>query len=402
MFGFICSRQQLLLTYRRTQLGFIQKNAFFLVKSFTSKGLFQYEDKQQEGKPSFTVSYLINSCGLSPKSAILASKIVDLENPDRPDSVRNLLKENGFTNIQITTIVRRRPQLLLADPGKILLPKIEFFRSIGLSSSELPKIITMCPELLRRSLNQHLIPCYNFLKSVLLEDDKVITTLKRSSRAFLNSVVDNMVPNIELLREIGAPQSTISLLVTNYPDMAFIKHGRFDMALQEVREMGFDPSKSAFVLALQVILKVKKPKWESKLEVYKRWGWSKDVAFLAFKRAPQCMLVSEEKICKAMDFLVNQMGFSSEDIARNPIVILLSLKKRIIPRCSVVQILQANGFLKNDISSSTILLPNEKRFLDKYVIKFLDHAPQLMNVYRAQIELLDVEIQSAKVTTERL
>ncbi|XP_041020413.1 uncharacterized protein LOC121262044 [Juglans microcarpa x Juglans regia] len=211
-----------------------------------------------------------------------------------------------------------------------------------------------------------------------------------------------MVPNIELSREIGAPQSTISLLVTNFPDVAFIKHSRFDMALQEVREMRFDPSKSAFLIALQDILKVKKPNWESKLEVYKGWGWSKDVAFLAFKRAPQSLLVSEEKICKAMDFLINQMGFSCKDIARNPIVILLSLKKGIIPRCSVVKILPANGFLKNDISSMTFLLPIEKRFLDKFVIKFLDHAPQLMNMYRAQIELLDVEIQSTKGRIERL
>ncbi|KAF5462529.1 hypothetical protein F2P56_018529 [Juglans regia] len=211
-----------------------------------------------------------------------------------------------------------------------------------------------------------------------------------------------MVPNIELLREIGVAQSTISLLVSDYPDMAFMKHSRYDVALQEVKEMGFDPSKSAFVIALQVLLKVKKPKWESKLEVYKRWDWSTNVAFLVFKRAPQCMLVSEEKICKAMDFLVNQMGFSFEDIARNPTVILLSLKKRIIPRCSVVKILQAYGFLKTHISSSTFFLPTEKRFLDKFVIKFLDHASLLMNVYRAQIELLDVEIQSTKVRTERL
>lgn len=256
--------------------------------------------------------------------------------------------------------------------------------------------------MLGRSLNKHLIPCYNFLKSVLLEDDKVITTLKRTSRAFLRNVADNMVPNIALLREIGAPQSTISLLVTNFPDMAFVKHSRFDMALREVSEMGFDPSRSAFVLAIQVILKLKKPKWESKLEVYKRWGWSKDVAFLAFKRCPLCMLVSDEKICKVMDFLVNQMGCSPEDIARNPVVMLLSLEKRIIPRCSVVQILQANGFLKNDISSATFLLPTEKYFLDRFVIKYLDHAPQLMNVYRGQIERLDVEIQSAKGRTERL
>jgi mTERF domain-containing protein len=61
-----------------------------------------------------------------------------------------------------------------------------------------------------------------------------------------------------------------------------------------------------------------KPKLESKLELYKRWGWSKDVALLAFKKRPFCMLSSEEKITKAMDFLVNKMGWPSAAVARYP------------------------------------------------------------------------------------
>ncbi|KAK7843790.1 hypothetical protein CFP56_011916 [Quercus suber] len=82
-----------------------------------------------------------------------------------------------------------------------------------------------------------------------------------------------------------------------------------------------------------------------KLELYKRWGWSKDVALLAFKRRPHCMLLSEEKITEAMDFLVNKMGCPSAVIARNPIIILFNLEKRIIPRCLVIQSLLAEGLL---------------------------------------------------------
>ena len=48
------------------------------------------------------------------------------------------------------------------------------------------------------------------------------------------------------------------------------------------------------------------------------------------------MLLSEEKITKAMNFFVNKMGYPSADIARHPKVIFFSLEKRIIPRCSVI------------------------------------------------------------------
>jgi mTERF domain-containing protein len=103
-----------------------------------------------------------------------------------------------------------------------------------------------------RSLKKQLNPCYDFLKSVLVEE-KVVTTLKHSPRAFLYNVTNNMVPNIEFLRQLGVPQSSISFLVSNYPCEAFSKHTRFVEAVQQVMEMGFDPLKTVFVLAIQVL-----------------------------------------------------------------------------------------------------------------------------------------------------
>jgi mTERF domain-containing protein len=382
MLALLSSREVLSHKSRRSQLGFFQKNAFFILKSFTSIGLYESNEKQQEEEHSFTASYLVNSCGLSPKSAILASQRMDFENTERPDSVLNLLKENGFTHTQISKVVRAHPHFLLSDPEKTLLPKIEFFRSLGVSSSDLPGILSSTPRLFARSLKKQLIPCYDFLRSVLLVKEKVLTTLKRSPRAFLYSVTNNMAPNIALLRQLGVPQSAISSLVSNYPAEAFTTHTRFVEAVDEVTEMGFDPLKTVFVHAIQVLLKMSKPKLESKLELYKRWGWSRDMALSAFKRNPICMLLSEEKITKAMDFLVNKIGWLSANIAMNPVVLSFSLEKRIMPRFSVIQILLAKDLVKNDLSLSTILTSNESRFLEKFVIKFEEDIPQLFNVYQ--------------------
>jgi mTERF domain-containing protein len=397
MLALLSSREVLSHKSRRSQLGFFQKNAFFILKSFTSIGLYESNEKQQEEEHSFTASYLVNSCGLSPKSAILASQRMDFENTERPDSVLNLLKENGFTHTQISKVVRAHPHFLLSDPEKTLLPKIEFFRSLGVSSSDLPGILSSTPRLFARSLKKQLIPCYDFLRSVLLVKEKVLTTLKRSPRAFLYSVTNNMAPNIALLRQLGVPQSAISSLVSNYPAEAFTTHTRFVEAVDEVTEMGFDPSKTVFVLAIQVLVKMRKPKLESKLELYKRWGWSKDMALSAFKRHPNCMLLSEEKITKAMDFLVNKIGWPSTNIAINPSVLSFSLEKRIMPRFSVIQILQANGLVKNDLSSASFILPSERYFVEKYLIKFQDNVPELLNVYQGKMDLVEVGSQSENV-----
>ena len=128
-----------------------------------------------------------------------------------------------------------------------------------------------------------------------------------------------------------------------------------------------------------------------------RWGWSKDMALCAFKKNPLCMILSEEKMTKVMDFLVNKMGCLSANIAINPAVLLFSLEKRIMPRFSVIQILVAKDLVKNDLPLSTILLPNERRFLEKFVIKFQDDIPQLSNVYQSKMDVLEVGSQSENV-----
>ncbi|KAE8038614.1 hypothetical protein FH972_011108 [Carpinus fangiana] len=213
MFGFLCSRQLLALKHRRTHLGFLQQNGFFIVKSFTSVGLPESNQKpDEEKKHSFAMSYLINSCGLPAKSAILASQRVLFQSPERPDSVLNLFKENGFSNDQISHIVRKHPPILLSDLEKTLLPKIELLRSIGVSSSDVITILTSNPFLFKSSIKKYLIPCYDFLKSVLLVDEKVLKIFKRSSRFFLSNVTNTIAPNIALLRQLGAPPSTISFL----------------------------------------------------------------------------------------------------------------------------------------------------------------------------------------------
>ena len=110
------------------------------------------------------------------------------------------------------------------------------------------------------------------------------------------------------------------------------------------------------------------------------------------------MCLSEERITKAMDFLVNRMGWPSEHISRNPIVLLFSLEKRTIPRCSVFQILLSKGLVKKDSALFTILRPKEKDFLENYVTKFQQNIPQLLEVYQGKSDLLDLGIGSKRIS----
>ncbi|KAL2485850.1 Mitochondrial transcription termination factor family protein [Abeliophyllum distichum] len=95
--------------------------------------------------------------------------------------------------------------------------------------------------------------------------------------------------------------------------------------------------------------------------------------------------MSEKKISKAIDFLVNKMGWESKMIALCPAVLFFNLENRIIPRCSTVQFLFSRELINKDVKLSTMLFPTEKRFLEKFVTKYEKQVPKLYDFYQGKI-----------------
>ncbi|OVA10038.1 Mitochodrial transcription termination factor-related [Macleaya cordata] len=320
----------------------------------------------------------MNSCGLSEDKALSASKKVYFKTSSRPDSVLTLLENNCFTKLYISKLITRRPSVLSSDPYKTLKPKFDFFISMGLSGLDLAKFFTIDPDLLNRSLEKQIIPVFTFLKSVVHTDKNVIALLKRSARVLKLHLGKYLVPNIEYLRDQGLPDSNITTLLITQPRSFLMNASRFKVIIEEIKGMGLDPSKTAFVQAIQALTSMSKSTWEAKLNVYRRWGWSEDEIRTAFRKQPICMIISEKNIMAGMDFFVNQMGYNPSLMAKHPIVLMYSLEKRIIPRFSVIRILVSKGLVKKDFYITSVLVKAEKFFLEKYVIKYEEEVPELL------------------------
>uniref|UniRef100_A0A2P2K4K7 Uncharacterized protein LOC105628384 n=1 Tax=Rhizophora mucronata TaxID=61149 RepID=A0A2P2K4K7_RHIMU len=360
-----------------THLGFHSIWTLFTVRHFASNEPNAMEISTKEH--SFTVNYLIHSCGLSVKSAKSVSKKVQLKSRQRSDSFLDFLKRYGFTDSQVSKIVRSQPHLLLCNFQKSVLPKLEFFSANGIVDSKLTELISKQPIILSCSLEKRIIPGYNFLKGVLVRDDFVVKSMSRSWTIPLD--VQNIVaPNVSHLREIGLPQSLIIRSLKDYPSVFFSDLRKFEEKTKKVIDMGFSLTKMKFVLALGALVCQSESKWDHKIEVYQRWGWSEDDVLLAYKKEPICMLLSEKKITGAMEFFISKMNLKSSVIAAHPDLLFYSLKKRIIPRFSVIKILRSKKVLKRDLSATTLLKMTERHFLDNYVIKYQDHLPQLSDV----------------------
>ncbi|KAL0389602.1 UNVERIFIED_CONTAM: hypothetical protein Scaly_0317300 [Sesamum calycinum] len=303
--------------------------------------------KKLEEEKSKTVSYLINSCGLSPETAVSASEKVCVGNLRKSNSVLALLEKQGF----------REHKSPLLEPT--------FFT---------------------RSLENQIIPNYNFLKSVLGTDERVAAAMKRTSWIFCDDVNKSLSPNVKVLRELKVPESCIKLLLTHYPEALFEKADEFRASVSKVLEMGFSPLKSMFVLALHAISgDANKVTWARCYQSYSDWGWSEDDIHMAFRKHPNCMLMSQEKISETMDFLVHKMGWNSRTIATCPTVLFFNLKSRIIPRCSVIELLSSRGLITKRLKLSTVLIPSEKSFLERFVVKFEKEIPELPDFYKGKV-----------------
>ncbi|KAH1197694.1 Transcription termination factor MTERF15, mitochondrial [Glycine max] len=374
----------------QTQLGSLlqhKHNAFlFFFNSFSSG---TSSDSESDGNyhkgDTFTVSYLINSCGVSPRKAKELSNRINLKTPDGPNAVIDLLNNYGFTKTHLAKLVEKHPLVLVADAENTLLPKLKFFRSIGLSNTDMRKIL-IANHTLNRSLKKFFIPRYEILRRVLGDDQEVVRAITNSRFGFTYGDTMNLVPNIEVLRQSGVPQASITFLMINSATVAYWKHSRFVEAVNTAKEIGLNPLRTNFIVAVEMLLIRSKAVWESRFEVYERWGWNREMALQVFRKFPCVMKLSEETFAKKMSFLVKDMGWLSEDIAEYPQVIAYNLEKRIIPRFSVIKILKSKGLIENKLHLSAIICITEKKFLENFVVSFQKDLPLLPDVYGGKVK----------------
>lgn len=339
------------------------------------------EDKHQQ---SLTASYLINSCGLSPEKAISASKYVNIGSVEKPNSVLEFLRAHGFTKSHISRLISQHPFLILANPEKTLKPKIEFFESIGFGEADLCRIIRARSKILLHSLENRIIPNVDLLRKYVVTNHNLIRALKVYPDVVVCNVQKKLMPNISTLCAHGVPEVNIGRLIMLHPISLVYGVDQFKEVVNEVHKMGFSPLSRSYILAVRSMITLSRSGWRRKKELLMNYGWSETEFQNAFIVQASFMRTSEKKIMELMNFYTNKVGLKPSDVARCPNLFLVSLKKRIIPRCSVIDVLMTKGLIKEKIINlTTVLSMSKKLFDEKFVnqVKF----PEVVTAYQQEI-----------------
>ncbi|CAN6328314.1 unnamed protein product [Urochloa humidicola] len=327
-----------------------------------------------------TVSYLI-SCGLSPAAA--AARNLRIRSTDRADAVRALFRSYGFTDADITVIVRQASQILTLDPDRILRPKLDLYASLGVQ----PRKLAYTPTLFMRSLDKHLIPCIQFLRSILGTDGEVCRALSRNPRGLTAADLDrNMRPAIDTLRRLRLPESSISKLLTIDLTVLRISPDRMSQIFEDLKSLGLGVTDTGFVHGIRALCCISRETWLQRVALYKSLGVSEDEFFKAFKKQPSIINFSGEIITKKLRFYLDELKLELSDVMEQPVVIGYSLEKYTIPRCAVLSVLMRERKIESNIKLLTALRASTKNFCRKYVLRYAHDVPDVVKAYEGKIK----------------
>ncbi|XP_065868914.1 transcription termination factor MTERF4, chloroplastic-like [Euphorbia lathyris] len=334
--------------------------------------------------PSFTVDFLINSCGLSFKSALSVSEKFQLNDktPQKPQSILQLLKSHHFSDNHVAQLIVKWPQVLNCRIHNNLEPKFEYLVKIGFEGELLPQIILSNPYILEMSLVSRIKPSVQFLRLFLDNDEKLLVAFKRAPWLLSHNMKILLKPNVDALMREGVPAHAMERLLISYPRSVLLKPQKIIDAVNSVKNLGFETTDRMFIQAFRVMVQMSESTWKKKIEVMKSMGFSEDDILKAFKRFPQCLSCSEENIRKTLDFYFNTMKLDPQTIIVNPCLLGYSIEKRVRPRYHVLKVLESKKLIKGikDKEFNHIKI-GENNFLEKYIDQFIDEVPSLLEFY---------------------
>ncbi|KAG6683948.1 hypothetical protein I3842_12G039000 [Carya illinoinensis] len=301
-------------------------------------------------------------------------------------TVVEFFRAHGFSDEQISTLTMKRPLLYVLNTKTIFKPKLEFLKSLGFSYLEIAKLLSAEPYILERSLENQIIPCIQELRRILGTDENVLKAVKACFSLIEYDVESVLQANISILVSHGVPNSLVVKIFLMHPRSLLVRTCRFSEIVNEVMKLGFDPNNLLFVLAIRSMAVMSKALWEKKVEALRSFGLSKDEIDSAFKSQPMCIVSSVKKIMKVMGFFVNNLKMKPSMISKNPNLLLHSLEKRIIPRCSVLQLLMSKGLIKEDTNIASMVTMTEKNFMKRFVSKYQTEVPDVVRAHQGKIE----------------
>jgi mTERF domain-containing protein len=285
----------------------------------------------------------------------------------------------GLSRADLAVAVAGDPKLLCADVEKTLAPVVAGLTAHGLSRAEVARLVSLGRPVFRcRSILSNL-PYY---QSLFGSYDNLLRLLKQSP-SLLGCNLDKVVkPNVAFLRACGLGDCNFSKVHLSTPRILCIKPERLRTMVACAEDLGVSRESLMFRHVLHAVAFVGQENITAKVDYLKKtFRWSdSEVGFVVCK-TPALLRRSKDILQRLSQFFISEVGLEPAAIANRPVMLTLSLERRLRPRYYAVKFLKENGLFNHDPSYSTIFKLTEKVFVERYICPNKEAAPHLTEDY---------------------
>lgn len=330
---------------------------------------------------TFLIDYLNANFEFSTSQSFYISKRVSgARSPQNPFTVLTFLKQFGFSQPQILSMVRNRPQILFADVDKILKPKIELFRMLGFEGSKLCDFISKHSPILTSSLGKTLVPSVEAIRKIVSDDDDFVHVLHRCG--WILPKYKKIMNNVVFLESRGIVGSHLAMLLKLHPRLFISKQSTIESHVSRALELGFRENSRMFVHGIHSICSLSDKTFRRKLDLLICFGFSKEEGLQMFRRCPTLLRTSEKKLKIGMEFYLQTVMLPKSVLVHQPRILMYSMEDRVLPRYRVFQLLVSKKLCKKVPRYMYLLCLSEEMFLDKYISQFRENAEELLVAYK--------------------
>ncbi|XP_027344121.1 transcription termination factor MTERF5, chloroplastic [Abrus precatorius] len=327
------------------------------------------------------IDYLNAKFKFSRNQSIFISKHVSGHSfPQKPLSVLSFFEQIGFSETQILSMIRQKPQILFSDVDKTLRPKIKHLQLLGFEASDLCNFISNNSTLLTSSLKKSLVPSVEAIRKIVCNENDFIHVLHRCG--WILPKYQKFMDNVIFLQSCGIVGSQLSMLLKQQSRLFVAPQSTIRKHVSRAVDMGFDENSRMLVHAIHTISGLSYKTFGRKLELINCFGFSKDESLQMFKRSPSLLRTSEKKLKVGLEFFLHTVMLPKLVLVRRPMILMYSMEDRILPRYRVWQLIISRKLCKKVPSYINVLYLSEEEFLYKYITRFRENAVELLVAYK--------------------
>nr|XP_009381551.1 PREDICTED: transcription termination factor MTERF2, chloroplastic-like isoform X6 [Musa acuminata subsp. malaccensis]XP_018674841.1 PREDICTED: transcription termination factor MTERF2, chloroplastic-like isoform X6 [Musa acuminata subsp. malaccensis] len=359
-------------------------NSSIYLSSYQLCGLFNFSTatyESSEHSSNFIVVNPLQSCELSSEKAAKAAKYHTCRKNSSSLSIE-FFKQNGWSDAQVMKLTQKAPKLLRAKVETTLKPRMRSLQDMGFSVAEIVQLVSKWPTILFNNIQPNL----NFLRSLLGSNERLLIACRRNGFLLNSNLPRKIEPNISLLRECGISNERIARMVVTMPSFVVRKSKFIKEVIEHVEELGVPRDCGMFPHALLVVMNVSRSKCDATFATFKSFGWSQPDIIAILRKSPFVWKLSKKNVSDKMTFLMKEAGCELQYIISHPVLLSLSLEKRLRPRHEVINFLEQNKLLDKGHSLIYVLTLTEQKFINKYLFPYKEKFTALYYSYVAAVQ----------------